>query len=303
MIQLNHLRYFHAVDKMRSIRRAAESLNVAQSAVSRQVQNLELEFGMALIDRHSRGVRLTDAGVILAKYAHQSLLNLERVRSEIDDLKALRSGKINICTVEAGIADIIPHVIIEFKRLYPAVRSTVQVMGTYGVIDTLLRDDADIGLTFNTPPDPEIEIVASQEQCLYAVVAPSHEIAGRSVIRIEDLQGLPIALPDTSFGIRHLIDDMQRELNLRIEPVLLTNSIQALVKFAIADIGVTFLPYFAAKSEIDAGKLVAVPLANRLARNASVDIIRHRRRQLPVAAVEMLKHLTEALTMLRRPKS
>ena len=303
MIQLNHLRYFHAVNEMGSIRRAAESLNVAQSAVSRQVQNLESDFGMALIDRHSRGVRLTDAGVILAKYAQQSLLNLERVRSEIDDLKALRSGKIKICTVEAGIANIIPHVIIEFKRLYPAVRSTVQVKGTYGVIDSLLQDDADIGLTFNTPDGPDIEIVASQEQHLYAVVAPTHAIAGRSMVRIGELQDLRIALPDTSFGIRHLIDDIQRGLRLRIEPVLLTNSIQTLVRFAIADIGVTFLPYFAAKGEIDAGKLVAVPLADRLARKASVDIIRHRGRRLPVAAEEMLVHLKRGLSMLRQPSA
>jgi biotin operon repressor len=89
---LNDLRCFHAVSRTRSIREAAESLNVAQSAVSRQIKNLEAQMGVPLFARHARGVRLTDAGEILAKYTRQTMLNLERTRSEIEDLRALRRG-------------------------------------------------------------------------------------------------------------------------------------------------------------------------------------------------------------------
>ena len=92
MLQLGHLRYFYAVSQTRSIRKAADSLRVAQSAVSRQVKALEDELGVALFERHPRGVRLTDAGQILAKYAQQTILDLERIRSEIDDLRHLRRG-------------------------------------------------------------------------------------------------------------------------------------------------------------------------------------------------------------------
>lgn len=299
MHHLNYLRYFHAVSRTRSIRKAAESLNVAQSAVSRQIKNLEAELGVPLFERHARGVRLTDAGEILARYTRQTMLNLERTRSEIEDLRALRRGTVNLCTVEAGIGDIVPGVIGRFRELYPGVKVAVWVRGTHGVVEALLNDDADIGLTFSTPEHPDITVVASREQRLNVVVAPTHPIGRRRSARMADLADYPVALPDASFGIRQLVDEIQRRAGLTLEPVLLTNSIQALVNFARLGQGVTFLPFFAVRSAARSGEVVAIPMSDRPARTANVDVIVHAGRRLPIAAEEFLEHLMAALKLLR----
>lgn len=298
MNQLGHLKYFHAVARTRSIRGAAEMLNVAQSAVSRQIKNLEAALGVTLFDRHPRGVRLTDAGQILAQYAQQTILNFERARSEIDDLRALRRGTINICTVEAGILDIVPQVVANFRRLHPSVKFAIQVRGTQSVVEALLNDESDIGLAFNTPKHPEIRFVARREQRLHAVVSPDHPIAKKTSITMSELKDQPTGLPDTSFGIRQLVNDI-RKMPEREEDVFTTNSIQALASFARLKMGVAFLPFFAIRREVEEGRLVAIPVADRAAKRTSADLIVHAGRRLPVAAEEFLRHIGAALKQLR----
>ena len=298
MLKLSHLRYFHVVSQSHSIREAAEQLNVAQSAVSRQIKILEDEIGMALFERHPRGVRLTDAGEILAKYARHTMLNLSRIRSEIDDLRALRRGDVKICTVEAGVIDFIPQVVSMFRQAYPAVTITVLVRGSQGVVDALLADEADLGLAFNAPYHPDIDTVAVQQQQLYATVHPSHPIAQRQHISFAELRDYDIALPDESFGIRQLVDQMQRSTQTRIEPVLTTDSIQMLTSFAKRGLGVTFLPFFAIQGEIQQGRVAGVPVSDVPASHAVVEILVHKGRQLPIPAEEFLQKLTEDLHLL-----
>ncbi|MEO3427482.1 LysR family transcriptional regulator [Pelagibius sp. CAU 1746] len=298
MRNLSHLRYFDAVCQARSIRQAAEALNVAQSAVSRQIKNLEDEIGMPLFIRHPRGVRLTDAGVILAKYTRSTMLNMDRMSSEIDDLRALRRGTIKLCTVEAGLIDIVPAVVAAYRSKYPAVKIAVSTRGTQGVVDAILEDEADLGLAFNAPFHPEITSLARRQQQLYATVSPSHPLAKLKKIKLAELLKHDIALPETSFGIRQLVDDILHRSEAYIEPVLTTDSIQMLVNFARMDLGVAFLPYFAIKGNLAAGQVQAIPIADIPARNARVEIIAHKGRRLPIPAEEFLQELNTAFKQL-----
>lgn len=298
MYHFSYIRYFHAVVKTSSIRGAAESLHVAQSAVSRQIKNLEATLGVELFDRHARGVRLTDAGEILARYAQQTILDLDRARSEIDDLRALRRGTVKICSVEAAVTDMVPTVVHQFRAQHPSIKFNITVRGTQGVVDALLKDDADVGLAFNTPRHPEIRVIARQEQQLNAVMAPDHPLAHLKQIKMADLAELPIGLPDASFGIRKLVDEI-RGYAEREEDVLQTNSIQALVHFARLGMGIVFLPFFAIRRELLEKQLVAVPLADRKARHASVELIVHAGRRLPIAVEEFLTVMQGTLKVLR----
>jgi len=296
---LSYLRYFYAVARTRSIREAAHVLNVAQSAISRQIKNLEADLGISLFDRHARGVRLTDAGKILADYAHQVFLGLEHTHAEIDDLRALRRGTVRLCAVEAAVADLLPSVVQAFQRSYPEVRLNLMVRSTQGVAETVLADDADLGVAFHTPDNPSLRILASKPQPLNAVLRPEHPLAGRKQLRLADLVGERIALPDSSFGIRQLVDEIQRKSKIRLEPVFETNSIVTLATFARLGMGISFLPFFAVRGEIEAGNVVAVPLADPPARRPKIDVIAHDRRRLPFAAEEFARRLQQALKTLR----
>jgi DNA-binding transcriptional LysR family regulator len=172
------------------------------------------------------------------------------------------------------------------------------VGGTQSVVEALLNDESDVGLAFNTPKHPEIQFIARREQRLHAVVSPDHPIARKSSVAMAELKGQMTGLPDPSFGIRQLVDEI-RKMPERDEDVFTTNSIQALASFARLKMGVAFLPFFAVRREVEEGRLVAIPLADRAARHTSVDLIVHAGRRLPVAAEEFLTHIQAVLKRLR----
>jgi DNA-binding transcriptional LysR family regulator len=89
-MQLTALRYFHETARLGSIRKAAEALSVTPSAISRQIANLEHDLRAPLFERSVHGMRLTAAGDLLARQTHRTFLDLDRVRSSVDVLRALR---------------------------------------------------------------------------------------------------------------------------------------------------------------------------------------------------------------------
>ncbi|KIZ46209.1 LysR family transcriptional regulator, partial [Rhodopseudomonas palustris] len=90
------LRYFNEVAKLGSIRKAADRLHVAPSAVSRQIAQLEHELDAVLFERSKMGVQLTSAGEVLARQSNRIFRDLERARTEIDDLRGLRRGEVSL---------------------------------------------------------------------------------------------------------------------------------------------------------------------------------------------------------------
>ena len=108
-MSLAQLRYFVEVARLGSIRIAAERLNVAPSAISRQIQNLEDTNGIPFFERHARGVVLTQAGQIFDEYARFVLQELDRTRSDINDLKQLRRGTIRVHSVDGIVAGRFPR--------------------------------------------------------------------------------------------------------------------------------------------------------------------------------------------------
>jgi len=270
-----------------------------QSAISRQIKNLEQDIGVPLFDRHARGVRLTEAGRILADYAHQLFLGLDYAQSKIDELRSLHRGTVRLCTVEAATAELVPSVVSAFQADFPGLKLVLIVRGTQGVVETVLADDADVGIAFHTPKHPNLRILASKPQPLNAVLRTDHPLARRERLRLADLQDERIALPDSSFGIRQLVDEIQRRNKTSLQPVLETNSIGTLSTFARLGLGIAFLPFFAVKGLVDDGRVVAVPLDDPPAKRPTIDVIAHAGRRLPFAAEEFARRLRTALKELR----
>jgi DNA-binding transcriptional LysR family regulator len=115
MIESTAIRYFREVTLRGSIKQAAESLNIAPSAISRQVQGLEDELSVKLFERGARGMNLTSAGHLLYRYAVESQTRLDRVRAQVEEFDSLQRGHVRIATVEGLLAS--------FQRSIPVFRS------------------------------------------------------------------------------------------------------------------------------------------------------------------------------------
>ncbi len=131
------LRYFREVYRLKSIRQASATLNVAPSAVSRQILRLEQMVGVPLFERLPRGVAPTKAAEVLARFSRSFLTDIERVRGEIDSLRGLRRGHIRIMSTEGLVAYLLNRTIASFHHRFPGITYELAIVGTDAVAPCL----------------------------------------------------------------------------------------------------------------------------------------------------------------------
>lgn len=296
---LTQMRYFVEVVRTGSIREAADRLNVAPSAISRQIRNLEEEFGLPLFERHARGMIPNSAGEVYARYAREALLDQERVVSEIDDLKGLRRGHVRISSVEGVVANGLTHSLATFRERFGGVSFSLSITGTESVVAAVRDGDADIGIAFTSSPEPGVRYAFRFRDPLFAIMAPSFALTKQKRVSLAETLNYPVAVPQKSFGIRALIDARCRTAQLALRPTLETNSIEALRGFARSGSGITYLPRLTVNRELELGLVVAVPLSDRELQQATVDVCVLEGRTLPSAVSGFLKHLQVMLPVLR----
>jgi DNA-binding transcriptional LysR family regulator len=153
-------RNFLTILEAGSIRRAADDLHIAQSALTRQIAVLESRMGTPLLIRLPRGVRPTEAGVIAARHARAALEQFERGAEEIRALNGLEAGRIAIAAIEPLAATMLPHCITRFHAQYPGISFDVRVGNTRQVLSLLAEGIVDFALAYNAPLDPGFVIRA-----------------------------------------------------------------------------------------------------------------------------------------------
>src|SRR6478736_8421050 len=125
MLNLDRLRALHAVSAHGSIIAAAETLNVTTSAVSQQLAKLEAETGQTLLERHGRGVRLTDAAAALVTRTHRVLSLLEEAEAELDaNDNEVVAGQITIAAFATAARGLAPHAVRALLKKYPQLSIT-----------------------------------------------------------------------------------------------------------------------------------------------------------------------------------
>ena len=290
MHHLKTLRYVDLAARLGSIRKAAESLNVASTAVTRSILSLERELGTELSERLPRGVRLTAAGEIFVHHVRQMISDLARVRSEIEDLKGLRRGTVKVAAIEAVMGSLLPDAIARFQKRYPRVLFQVTLAGTAEIVAGIVADDFDLGLVLNPPPHADLRSLAEVEQRIHAVVARRHPLANRSSVRLHQCLEYPLAIADLSKGGRVMLERMLQQANLRITPAIVSNSFQFMEIFGLGGSGVYFQLALGAKRKLIRGTHVALPLMERAAVGRLV-LATRRDRTPTVAAAAFLETL------------
>ncbi|WP_424139164.1 LysR family transcriptional regulator [Roseomonas chloroacetimidivorans] len=295
-MSLARFRYFEKVARLGSIREAAEVLHVAPSAISRQIAHLEAEFGAELFERQARGMRLTPAGEIVLRSARNLLDGMDQARSALDDLRGLRRGHVRLWTVEGMLSDFVYPVLAQFSAAHPAVTFDLLIGSSDQLVDRLLEDEADLAVVFNPPAHRGIATLGEMRDPLLAIMRPDHEAAAAGRLSLAELARWQIALPDATFGMRHVINEAAAAARLHLQPRLVTNSVEALRGFARTGMGVALLTRMAAQRDLDQGQLAAVPLRDRLLRTTRTRICARRDRRLPAVVHALARAFGQAAT-------
>nr|WP_194362193.1 LysR family transcriptional regulator [Rhizobium daejeonense] len=290
---MNTYRYFNEVAETRSIRRAADRLHVAPSAISRQIAILEQSLGTLLLERTNTGIQLTSAGLVLERFTRHMFRDMERVQESIRNLKGLRLGEVKIWVIEGLILDFLPRTIADFNEQFPAIKFSVYSESSDRIAEALSRDEADIGIVYNPRGRPGIEIVAQYSEPVMCMVNPTHDFAGRESLSLAEICSQQIALPITSFGLRQLFDQAITRQKLNPDVLVSTNNLELTKAMAITGKTIAIAPAMAARKELSDGRLRAIPIQEGEFVDATSAVCVHRDRQLSYAANEFLKRLVK----------
>lgn len=301
MKEINEKRvsYLYEAVSMGTVRAAADKLNIAPSAVSRQISLLEDELACTLIERHRKGVTPTEAGEIVLRFYRESLSNEETCISKLLALQGLQRGHIKLAVGEGFVGDLMSGPLPEFNRLYPSLTVSINMGGSNEVIRRVEQDEAHIGLLFHPTSHPGIRSQVISRQRICAIVSPQHDLAGEPLVSLEQISDYPVALPEAHFGVRQLLAMAEFQERLRFKPILTTDSIAVLKHFVRSEMGVTFLPEFVVSREIDDGHLIAVPIDQEILQQGEAHMITRLGRQLSEGPHRLLQHLTRWMKALK----
>ncbi len=287
-MQIRALIYFDELVRTNSTRQAAENLNVAPTAISRQIENLEYHFGTPLVERSARGIKLTAAGELLAERAGRTLRELDHVHQLIEDLKGLQRGTVSIYANGASVASILAPALAEFSLRYPRLRFEVTITSARSAIEAVKNAEADVAVTLFAPPLSGTQVRLRSELIYDVIAASSHPLAAASEITLDEIASHALAVPDHSFGARQAFDALFEREGLRLDPVFETGSLEMQKELVLRGAAITMLPTLTVQREIEAGQLVARPVAGNKGVRTPVELCVAPDRQLSFAAGKLL---------------
>jgi DNA-binding transcriptional LysR family regulator len=220
-VNLRQLEVFCTVVDCESFSAAAEHLIMTQPAVSMQVQAVERYFGVQLLERRNRRTVPTEAGRTVHQWARDVLHSLEGARHTLDELKHAEAGRIVIGSSMTIGSHVLPPILSRFKRQYPSAEIVVRLGEKSEVCTEIANGNVDCGVVIarEIPQDLAVEMVGVEE--VLFISGPSHPLAGRHHLSVEDLAGQPFILAPKGSSYRKTIDDMLAQRGLANVPVLM----------------------------------------------------------------------------------
>lgn len=296
LLEASSVRYFREAALAGSIRRAAESLYVSPSALTRQIAQLEKLLGTQLLERRARGVTLTPAGTLLLNFSQQSLFRIQEMISAIDDLQNLRTGNVSVASVEGVASTLLSECIVDYQGAHSNVSISVQVLSSRAVVDAVLSGEVEIGLAFEPQKLRELRFVHAIVQPLCAVMRPDHPLARKRSVELVDVVKYPLVLPNVSFGLRQIFDRATAAADLEVAPAVETNSIEAVKTLVKSSANfLTIMHRFVVSPEIQRHELRAVPVNEPLMASTREVLLVRKDKFLSQAATHFLSDLTQRM--------
>jgi DNA-binding transcriptional LysR family regulator len=283
-MDLRQLRYLVALAEEGSFTRAAASEHIAQPAVSQQIRRLEDELGLALVERTTRRVTLTDAGELLVIRARRIMSELDAAEIELQALRGMQAGHVTIGAMHTmGPVDLTLALAV-FSERHPGVQFTVREQSSEEMAEMLRVDELDLAFLSVT------ERVESEGLGLYQLVAeelvvlvgPEHPLAKRRQVRMADLADETFISFREGARLRELLVWAGREYGFEPRVTLESNESHRIRRLVSRGLGVAILPRSDAEgpgAEIAVLKLVEP----RLTRDITL-AWREGRRHAPAAA-------------------
>jgi DNA-binding transcriptional LysR family regulator len=259
-MDFDQLNTFLEIVRLKSFSKAAQTCFRTQPAISAQVRQLEQELRAELFERFGSRISLTTAGKLFAEYAEQILDLRRRAQDTIAELESNPRGELVIAANEATCIYLLPLVFSKYRLLFPAVQ--LQVDRSYGsrVVEAVMDNSADFGLTQLPVEEKRLQVVNIYGDEVRLATPAGHPLAERESVTPEDLVEFFLILPKQG-KTRARLNEWLEPVEDRIRVSMELDSSEMMKRFTMAGLGVTFRAVTSLREEIAAGKLKAIALS------------------------------------------
>lgn len=268
--------HFDTIRRTGSIRRAAQLLHVSPSALNRQLLELESRVGYPLFERLSRGLRLTSAGEILARHAITVLQDEERMSAELDGLRGLRTGHVDLVTVESLTHNLVPSMLARMTACHPGISASVSIAGSSKAAEAVVDGTADVAISFVSSHHDGLRQLAAFPFSLGAAVRPDHPLAASGIVTFAQCAQYPLVLPAPEISISEAIQPLLDSFQGPLQILLQTNSFELMKRAAEQGRGVVFVNRLGIEEPLERGTLVHLPVRDVKASVLSIHVRRGR---------------------------
>ena len=301
------LRYVDQVARAGSIQRAAKELNIAASAINRQILKLEKDLGVTLFERFSKGMRLTSAGNTVVALARRWKSEKRRVGAELEQMQGVNQGHVRLVAMDSHANGYLPRMIDELAARHPGLSLEVRIESTDEAVAALVEGSADLIAAFNLTPHRGLHILWTRDLPFGCVVAPGHVLAKNKSVSMQEVMAFPVALQSKLLPIRRYLESHHAWLFAKDRTMVETNSLQLLKILATSGRHVAFTSELDAAPEIIEGSLVFRPVRDKTAEPQKVSVALDGRKPLSkvvkIVADLLAEEMDQDLEMARKKRT
>ncbi|WP_374487043.1 LysR family transcriptional regulator [Zoogloea sp.] len=244
---LTDLRLFAAIAEEASLTRGAARAHLAPSSASHRLARLEESLGVALFERHARGLRPTRAGEALLGHARQVFAQLEQMHADLSPFARGVRAQVSLYANTNAINCFLPDDLGDFLRAEPHIRVTLKEMTSPEILRCVASGETEIGVVAGeVPPDVLLARPYRQDR-IVLVTPPGHPVSARARVRIAEVLDQPFVMLHTGSafhtGLMNYVAETGGRLDVRIE----VRSFEAVLRMAGAGVGLGLVPRSAAE--------------------------------------------------------
>ncbi|MFD1706030.1 LysR family transcriptional regulator [Siminovitchia sediminis] len=242
-MELRQIEYFIEVAQREHMTAAAEALHVAQSAVSRQIVNLEAELGVDLFIREGRNIRLTHLGKMFLEKMETAMDLIYEAKREIEEQLDPERGTVRIGFPSSLAASLLPTVISSFRKEHPHVNIQLHQDSYRHLTEAVVKGDIDLALVGPVPKDDarvRSEILFVEN--LVALLHVKHPLASRKSLSLDELRSDSFILSPQGYILQNIVENACRHYGFTPQVSFEGKDIDAIKGLVAAGLGVTLLP-------------------------------------------------------------
>lgn len=257
-LNLHHLKIFAAVAEHGGFSRAARALRLSQPAVSKTVQELERQVGLALFDRAGRAPRLTDAGEMLFARARE-LFGVERIaEEELGALRGLERGVLRVGASTTVATYFLPQLLARFHEQHGGVKLRVLSANTRAIARRLLEGRLDIALVEGPVSHDRISVSEWREDELVVIAPAAHRLVRKRRVVAADLMSEPFILREPGSGTREVAEAALAEHGVHPSAAMQLGSTEAIKQAVAAGLGLAVVSRASAADQLALGYITVV---------------------------------------------